>query len=119
MTGLVSPTDPIKGVDVSRNWFCLSFMLAMTAWLPMSARSAATADSAAAISYAEQPVRLLRDTGFYIAPRGTRLQNGDIVESGASSVRIDGASASSIALGPASQLYFKTGPKGVELVLLN
>ena len=118
MTGLVSPTDPIKGVDVSRNWFCLSFMLAMAAWLPMPARSAANADTAA-ISYAEQPVRLLRDTGFYIAPRGTRLQHGDIIESGASSIRIDGASSSSIALGPASQLYFKAGPKGVELVLLN
>jgi hypothetical protein len=118
MTGLVSPTDPIKGVDVSRTWFYLPFVLAMTAWPSLSASADTVA--AAAISYAEQPVRLLRDTGFYLAPRGTRLQSGDIVESGASSIRIDGvgASASSIALGPASQLYFKAAPKGVEIVLL-
>jgi hypothetical protein len=93
-------------------------MLAMTAWPAMCA-SSPNADTAAAISYAEQPVRLLRDTGFYLASKGTRLQSGDIVESGASSIRIDGASASSIALGPASQAYFKAGPKGVEIVLLN
>ena len=101
---------------MSRNVVRLSLLLLAMA---VSPAFPAGADSAAAISYAEQPVRILRDTGFYLASRGAKLQSGDIVEAGSSGIRIDGASASTVALGPASQLYFKAGAKGVEFVLLN
>jgi hypothetical protein len=73
----------------------------------------------AAIAYAEQPVRLLRDKSFYLAGRGARLQSGDIVESATSPIQIIGWGASTVALGPASRLYVSNGAAGTDYVLLS
>jgi hypothetical protein len=109
-------TIPSEGVEVRRNGYRLSsLLLAIALWPAVPASAAETAS----ISFAEQPVRLLRDTSFYVAGRGVRLQNGDIVESGTAGIQIEGGSACTIALGPASQVFLKTGAKGIELVVLN
>lgn len=73
------------------------------------------ADGIATISSADQPVRLLRDTSFYLAGRGAQLQAGDIVESGAGGIQLESRNAATIALGPASRICFKAG----EPVLLD
>ena len=67
------------------------------------------AEGIATISYAEQPVRLLRDTSFYLASRGAQLQAGDIVESGAGGIQLEARNSATIALGPASRICFKAG----------
>jgi hypothetical protein len=72
-----------------------------------------------AISYAEQPVRLFRERAFYIAARGARLQDGDIIESGAAVIQFAGGSGATIALGPASRIAFRLGARTYELTLLN
>jgi hypothetical protein len=67
------------------------------------------AEGIATISSAEQPVRLLRDTSFYLASRGAQLLAGDIVESGAGGIQLEARNAATIALGPASRICFKAG----------
>jgi hypothetical protein len=101
---------------VSRHVYRLSLLLLA---ITLSPALPASADASAAISFAEQPVRLLRDTGFYLAGRGARLQNGDLVESGTAGIQVEGGGACTIALGPASQVFLKLGAKGLELVVLN
>lgn len=100
---------------MSRNAYRLSLLLAIAS----SPALPASVDATAAISFAEQPVRLLRDTGFYLAGRGARLQSGDIVESGATSIQLEGGGACTVALGPASQVFLKLGAKGIEIVVLS
>lgn len=73
------------------------------------------AEAIATVSVADQPVRLLRDTSFYLASRGAQLQAGDIVESGAGGIQLETRNAATIALGPASRICFKGG----EPVLLD
>jgi hypothetical protein len=79
--------------------------------------SQALAAAPISISYAEQPVRLLRDKGFCLAGRGAPLQTGDIVESGAAVLQLDGGDAT-VALGPASRMHVSTGAKGNYYLLL-
>ncbi len=99
---------------MSRNLFRQSLL-----WLVMSSCALpALAAPASAISYAEAPVRLVRDTGLYVAARGARLQNGDMIESGSSAVQLEGMGGATVALGPASRLYVKLGGDSVELTLL-
>lgn len=105
-----------KGIDVSQHAHRLCFLLLLALAAPAVQ---ARADSAAAISFAEQPVRLLRATSFYVATRGVRLQDGDIIETGAGSIQVDGAGASTLAVGPASRVYFKLGAGGLALTLLD
>jgi hypothetical protein len=78
----------------------------------------ARAAPASAISFAEAPVRLVRDTNLYVAVRGARLQNGDLIETGASAIQLEGMGGATVALGPASRAYFKLGGDTVELTLL-
>ncbi len=73
----------------------------------------------AAIAYAEQSVRLLRDKSFFLAGRGARLQSGDIVESATGTIQITGWGATTVALGPASRLYVTNGAGGADYVLLS
>lgn len=73
------------------------------------------ADGIVTLSAADQPVRLLRDTSFYLASRGAQLQAGDIVESGAGGIQLEARNSSTIALGPASRIWLKAG----EPVLLD
>lgn len=100
---------------MSRNLFRQSLLsLAMLSFaLPGSAAPAS------AISFAEAPVRLVRDTSLYVAARGAKLQNGDIVETGASPIQLEGMGGATVAVGPASRVYFKLGGEAVELTLLS
>ncbi|MGV7210375.1 hypothetical protein ACLB1G_21285 [Oxalobacteraceae bacterium A2-2] len=80
---------------------------------------AASLASVATISFAEQPPRLLRGTSFYSATRGVHLENGDIVDTGAGGIQIEGVAGAILALGPSSRVYFKLTPGESELQLLS
>src|SRR4051812_12611066 len=67
------------------------------------------------ISFAEQPVRLVRDTAIYSAGRGVALRANDMLESGSGAVQL-ATGGGTVALGPASRIFINgTG----ELVLLD
>jgi hypothetical protein len=66
-----------------------------------------------AITFAEQPVRLARDTGMYSAGRGAVLYPDDLLASGAGTVLI-AAGGATVALGPRSAIFIGQD----ELVLL-
>jgi hypothetical protein len=110
------PTAPPKGIDVSGTVYRLSLLLLTLSWLPSPSLAAPAA--APLVSFAEQPVRLWRDTGVYAAGRGTRLQDGDIVASGASGIQVE-TGAATVALGPATQVYLSIKANTIEFVLLN
>lgn len=87
--------------------------------LVMLAALPASAAPASAISYAEAPVRLVRDTSFYSAARGAKLQTGDIIETGASPIQLEGMGGATVAVGPASRVYLKLAGESAELTLLS
>lgn len=107
---------------MSRNLFRQPLMsllsLAMLA-LALPSGAAPVSAGASTIAYAEAPVRLVRDTSLFVASRGARLQNGDIIETGTSTIQLDGMGGAIVAVGPASRVYFKFGGGAVELTLLN
>lgn len=83
--------------------------------LGIPASHASGADTAAlAITYAEQPVRLVRDTGMFSAVRGVALRRDDLLATGDNAILIE-ADGATVAIGPASRVYV-TGPN--DLVLL-
>lgn len=90
----------------------------MALGLAPSPRAGAGAASLATISVADQPPRLLRDTSFHVAARGTELQAGDIVEAGAGTLQLEAGNCCTVALGPTSRIYLKPGGKAFEPVLL-
>lgn len=93
----------------------------LSIWLLASALPASAAvatATATAISFAEAPVRLVRDTSLFVAMRGARLQNGDLIETGSSPIQLEGMGAT-VALGPASHAYLKINGTAVELTLLS
>ena len=99
---------------MSRNLFRQSLL-----WLVLSASTLpADATPSSAISYSEAPVRLLRDTSLLIASRGARLQDGDIIDSGAGPIQLEGVGGATVGLGPASRVYVKLGGGTAELTLL-
>jgi hypothetical protein len=100
---------------VSRNVYRLSLLLFTMACWPASPSHAASPPTA--ISFAEQPARLFRERAFYIAMRGVKLQDGDVIESGAAGIQVARGGAI-IALGPASRVAFRLGARAPELVLL-
>jgi hypothetical protein len=67
-----------------------------------------------AITFAEQAVHLVRDTGMYSAGRGTALRADDVIDSGNATIQLDFA-GSTVAVGPDSQVFIR---HGMELVLL-
>lgn len=71
------------------------------------------------VSFAEQPVHVLRNTNFYLAGRGTELESGDIIDSGNGDVLVDCGPGCVLALAPASQFEISWGAKGVSLVPLS
>jgi hypothetical protein len=109
---------------VSGTVYRLSLLLLTLAWTPSSSSATAGVASPAGapfISFAEQPVYLLRDTGVYAAARGARLQDGDIVASdasGASGFQVE-AGAATVALGPATQVYLNIKANTADFVLLS
>jgi hypothetical protein len=97
---------------VSRHVSGLSLWLVF-ACLPAGAVSAAPAALPVAITFADQPVKLARDTGMYSAGRGAALLPNDLIVSGAGTILLD-AGGTTVALGPDSAMFIKNG----ELVLL-
>ena len=75
----------------------------------MALSPAQAAEAIATISATDQPVRLLRDTSFYLASRGAQLQAGDIIEAGAGGIQLEARNAATIALGPASRTVVQGG----------
>lgn len=96
--------------------FGLSLSLVLLSLAAPLRTLAAPAARAILITFADTPVHLWRDTGRLIAGRGTALQANDLVDTSASAGVIQlAAGGSTIALGPDSQLFVKSG---TELVLL-
>jgi hypothetical protein len=103
---------------VSGTVYRLSLLLLSLAWAPSSSCAAPGVAGAPLISFAEQPVRLLRGTGVYVAGRGARLQDGDIVASAAAPIQLE-AGAATVALGPDTQVHLRIKANAVDFVLLN
>lgn len=103
---------------MSRNAFRQTMALCLLA-APLLSAASAPAFSATFVSFAEKPVRVLRNADFYLADVGTQLESGDIVDSGKGELQVECGPACSIALGPASQLGIDSSSKGMRLVLLN
>jgi hypothetical protein len=100
---------------VSRNLLRMSLL----SLVMFSSALPASAAQSTGISFAEAPVRLVRDTSLFVAARGARLQNGDIIESGASVIQLEGMGGATVALGPASRAYFKLAGGAIEVTLLS
>jgi hypothetical protein len=100
------------GAAVSRHVLGLFLMLALQG---PSAQAAPPTPAAIAVTFAENPPRLVRDKGFYRAGRGLVLRANDMLESGAGALQL-GAGGTTIALGPASKVFISSGS---ELVLLD
>jgi hypothetical protein len=75
----------------------------------------AAAPASIAITFAEPAARLARDTSMYRAGRGVVLRANDMLESGSGAIQVD-AGGSTLALGPATRVYIRSGS---ELVLLD
>lgn len=93
----------------------------LPSWLPLwlaclasTIQAAPGGPAAATITYSEQPVRLVRDTAIYSAGRGVALQADDMLETGKGTIQL-GAGRSTVAIGPLSRVYIRSGS---ELVLL-
>jgi hypothetical protein len=100
---------------VSRNLLRVSLL----SLVMLAAALPASIAKAAAISYAEGTVRLVRDTNFYVATRGAKVLNGDIIETGASVIQLEGMGGVHLAIGPASRVYVKLAGDTAELSLLS
>jgi hypothetical protein len=101
------------GATVSRLLLGLSVSLAIL-W-PAAPAPAAQSGAAATITFAEPAARLARDTNIYRAGRGVVLRANDMLESGSGAIQVD-AGGSTVALGPATRVYIRSGS---ELVLLD
>lgn len=84
-------------------------------WAPLHAAPApAAAAPAMAVSFAEGAPRLVRDKGWFRAGRGVVLRTNDLLEAGDGALQL-AAGGATIALGPASRVFIRSGS---ELVLL-
>jgi quercetin dioxygenase-like cupin family protein len=82
----------------------------------VSSSAAANVDNnKLALTYAEQPLQLVRGLNLASATRGVLLAGGDLVENGTGPAQFDGA-AVTIALGPATRLFVRGG---ADIVLLS
>lgn len=104
------------GNAVSRHLLRLSIPLALACqpWPGAQAAPPLPDGAPAAVSFAEQPARLVRGTALYRAGRGVALQDRDMLESGGGATQLL-AGGSTLALGPGSRIVVG---KGSELVLL-
>ncbi|MBD8093994.1 hypothetical protein IFT48_28790 [Pseudomonas fluorescens] len=73
----------------------------------------------AVIAYAEKPLKLIRATTLYTVGPGTRLQGGDILQTGAAGIQIEGLNAATLALGPDTRILIATNSKAAQINLLN
>lgn len=97
----------------TRSLFRLASITLFTTAFPLAAQGAGF------LSYAPNPVRLLRGTAIYAAGQGSALESGDIVESGKSSVQIEGPGATLVALGPETRVYLGERSGAPDLFLLS
>lgn len=81
--------------------------------------AAANAQTFPVLSFAEQPVQLIRGTGAYVVSPGTRLQAGDILQSGSAGLQIEGLAGTTLAMGSDTRMYIEKIGATTELHLLN
>ena len=104
----------IDGANVKK----LSIALLLASLLPIALVHAA-APSIAVIAYAEKPLKLIRATALYTVGPGTRLQGGDILQTGTAGVQIEGLAAATLALGPDTRILIATNSNAAQINLLN
>lgn len=92
------------------------FLMLVPPWASLRAAPApAAAVPAMAITFAEGAPRLVRDKGWWRTGRGGVLRTNDLLEAGAGALQL-AAGGATIALGPESRVYIRSGG---ELVLLS
>lgn len=96
----------------------LSIVLLLAGLLQLPLATAAS-NNLAVISYAEKSLHLIRATTLYTIGAGTHLQGGDILQTGASSVQIEGLAPAILALGPDTRILIATNSKAVQINLLS
>lgn len=96
----------------------LSLLLLLAGLLQLPLANAAAANIAV-ISYGEKPLHLIRGTALYTIGAGTRLQGGDILQTGASGIQIEGLSPATVALGPDTRILIATNSKAAQINLLS
>lgn len=108
------PQCSIDGAHVKK----LSIVLLLAGLLQLPHALAAPA-TIGVIAYAEKPLKLIRATSLYTVGVGTRLQGGDILQTGAAGVQIEGIASTTLALGPDTRILIATHRTAAQINLLN
>ncbi len=108
------PKCSIDGAPVKKR--SIALLLAGLLQLPLVHAASAPI---AVIAYAEKPLKLIRATTLYTIGPGTRLQGGDILQTGAAGIQIEGLAAANLALGPDTRILIATHNKDTQINLLN
>ena len=96
-------------------------ILSILACLPLLVLAPAhgQAPARAALTLAEQPLRLIRGAAVYKASAGIALQKDDILETGAAGAQLEAGPGAIVALGPRTRVLVQDlAGKGVEVALL-
>lgn len=96
----------------------LSILLLLAGLFQLPLVTAAPANIAV-ISYGEKPLHLIRATVLYTVGVGTRLQGGDILQTGAAGIQIEGLAPATLALGPDTRILIATNSKATQINVLN
>ncbi|UII73501.1 hypothetical protein LVW35_10145 [Pseudomonas sp. HN11] len=96
----------------------LSIVLLLAGLLQLPQTLAATANIGV-IAYAEKPLKLIRATTLYTVGAGTRLQGGDILQTGAAGIQIEGLASATLALGPDTRILIATNRTAAQINLLD
>jgi hypothetical protein len=104
----------LSGVILLRTLLGLSLSLTFTSLLA-GAHAATLPNAPITITFADQPVHLVRHTSVYSAGRGVQLQANDMLESTSGAIQLE-AGGTTVAIGPATHVFVKDGS---ELVLLD
>ncbi|MGY2377566.1 hypothetical protein ACW9IB_23965 [Pseudomonas sp. SDO524_S393] len=96
----------------------LSTVLLLASLLQLPLAQAAPANIGV-IAYAEKPLKLIRATSLYTVGPGTRLQGGDILQTGTAGIQIEGLASTTLALGPDTRILIATNSKAAQINLLN
>lgn len=109
-----APKCSIDGANVKK----LPVVLLLAGLFQLSLAHAAP-PPLAVITYAEKPLRLIRATTLYTVGPGTRLLGGDILQTGAAGIQIEGLAATTLALGPDTRILIATNSKAAQINLLS
>lgn len=96
----------------------LSIVLLLAGLLPLPPALAAPANIGV-IAYAEKPLKLIRATTLYSVGAGTRLQGGDILQTGNAGIQIEGLASTTLALGPDTRILIATNRTAAQINLLS